>query len=136
MPVVFFTYSLAYLGRSNFGFGAAADSHFWLSYSALIVAGGARYAPYGPFFTIVSYMLHKTVAGEVMALINTCGVLGGFVGSWLVDWLQALTGNSRAGFLTMSVSLFISAGIILCLRTAKPESAAQSFPQGLSPTSH
>src|SRR5664280_420511 len=24
MPVVFFTYSLAYLGRSNFGFGAAA----------------------------------------------------------------------------------------------------------------
>jgi hypothetical protein len=36
-----------------------------------------------------------------------------------VGWLQALTGNARAGFLTMSMSLLIAAGIILCLRMNK-----------------
>jgi nitrate/nitrite transporter NarK len=99
---------------------ATAGTHFWLSYVSLIVAGGAMYAPYGPFFAIVPEMLPKSVAGEVMALINTFGALGGFVGSWLVGWLQALTGNSRAGFLAMSMSLLIAAGIILTLRTARP----------------
>ena len=81
------------------------------------------YAPYGPFFAIVPEMLPKSVAGEVMALINTFGAMGGFVGTWLVGWLQALTGNARAGFLTMSMSLLVSAGIILCLRTDKPLTA-------------
>jgi sugar phosphate permease len=99
-----------------------AGNNFWLAYVSLIVAGGAMYAPYGPFFAIVPEILPKTVAGEVMALINTCGAFGGFLGTWLVGWLQALTGNSRAGFFTMSMSLLVSAGIILCLRTAKPVS--------------
>ncbi len=51
-----------------------------------------------------------------MALINSCGALGAFVGSWLVGLLQALTGNSRAGFLFMSASLMLAGGIIFCLR--------------------
>jgi sugar phosphate permease len=107
-----------------------AESNFWVAYVALIVAGGAMYAPYGPFFAIVPEMLPKTVAGEVMALINTFGALGGFMGTWLVGWLQAITGNSRAGFFTMSMSLLVSAGIILCLKTQKPVGA-----QGLKPPS-
>jgi len=97
-----------------------AGSNFWLAYVSLIVAGGAMYAPYGPFFAIVPEILPKTVAGEVMALINTCGAFGGFIGTWVIGWLQAITGNSRAGFFTMSMSLLVSAGIILCLRTVKP----------------
>ena len=101
---------------------ATSGNHFWLAYISLIVAGGAMYAPYGPFFSIVPEILPKTVAGEVMALINTCGALGGFVGTWLIGWLQALTGNSRAGFLVMSMSLMVAGGIILCLRTAEPAS--------------
>jgi sugar phosphate permease len=107
-----------------------SGTHFWFSYISLIVAGGAMYAPYGPFFAIVPEMLPKTVAGEVMALINTFGAMGGFAGTWLIGWLQALTGNSRAGFLTMSMSLLVSAGIIFCLRTQKPAGA-----QGLKATS-
>jgi sugar phosphate permease len=110
-------------GVALFSSYATSGNHFWLAYVSLIVAGGTMYAPYGPFFAIVPEMLPKTVAGEVMALINTFGALGGFVGTWLVGWLQALTGNARAGFLTMSLSLLVSAGIILCLRTNKPTSS-------------
>ena len=101
---------------------ATAGNHFWLAYAALIVAGGTMYAPYGPFFAIVPEMLPRNVAGEVMALINSCGALGGFAGTWLVGLLQALTGNARAGYFVMSLSLMLAGGIIFCLRTAKPAS--------------
>ncbi|HUV68513.1 MAG TPA: MFS transporter [Terracidiphilus sp.] len=103
-----------------------SGTNFWFSYISLIVAGGAMYAPYGPFFAIVPEMLPKSVAGEVMALINTFGALGGFAGSWLVGWLQAVTGNARAGFLSMSISLLIAAAIIFTLRTAKPAQNPQT----------
>jgi len=102
---------------------ATAEHHFWLAYAALIVAGGTMYAPYGPFFAIVPEMLPSTVAGEVMALINTFGALGGFAGTWLVGLLQALTGNSRAGYFVMSMSLMLAGGIIFWLRAPKPASS-------------
>ena len=102
---------------------ATAGNNFWLAYAALIVAAGTMYAPYGPFFAIVPEMLPSTVAGEVMALINSFGALGGFAGTWLVGLLQALTGNSRAGYFVMSMSLMLAGGIIFRLRAAKPASS-------------
>ena len=98
---------------------AATGSHFWLAYFSLIVAGGALYAPYGPYFAIVPEMLPSTVAGEVMALVNTFGALGGFAGTWLVGWLQALTGNARAGFLSMSMALIAAGAITLFLPSTR-----------------
>jgi sugar phosphate permease len=106
-------------GAALFGSFAAAGSHFWLAYFFLIVAGGAMYAPYGPFWAIFPEMLPRTVAGEVMALVNTFGALGGFAGTWLVGWLQALTGNARAGFLSMSLALIAAGAITLCLPSAR-----------------
>jgi sugar phosphate permease len=99
---------------------ATAGHNFWLAYAFLIVAGGAMYAPYGPFFSIVPEILPSNVSGQVFALINSCGALGGFAGTWLVGLLQALTGNSRAGFLFMSMSLTVAGAVIFFLRTAKP----------------
>ena len=105
---------------------ATAGNNFWLSYAALIVAGGAMYAPYGPFFAIMPEMLPRNVAGEVIALVNSFGALGGFAGTWLVGLLQAVTGNSRAGFLAMSVALIVAGVMILALRL--PKSAQEPLP--------
>jgi sugar phosphate permease len=98
---------------------ATAGHNFWLAYAALIVAGGAMYAPYGPFFSIMPEMLPRNVAGKVIALVNSFGALGGFVGTWLIGVLQAVTGNSRAGFLTMSGCLMLSGVLTLCLRAPR-----------------
>jgi sugar phosphate permease len=106
-------------GAALFCSFATAGSHFWVAYVALIVAGGAMYAPYGPFFAIVPEMLPSTVAGEVMALVNTFGALGGFAGTWLVGWLQALTGSARAGFLSMSLALIAAGAVTLCLPSTR-----------------
>jgi sugar phosphate permease len=107
-------------GVALFGSYAMAGHSFWLAYASLIVAGGAMYAPYGPFFAIVPEMLPSTVAGEVIALINTCGALGGFAGTWLVGAMQALTGSARAGFLSMSIALMLAGAITFCLRAPAP----------------
>jgi sugar phosphate permease len=98
---------------------ATAGHNFWLAYFCLVIAGGTMYAPYGPFFAIMPEMLPRNMAGKVIALVNSCGALGGFAGSWLVGWLQAVTGSSRAGYLAMSILLIVSGVLIFFLRSPK-----------------
>lgn len=112
-------------GVSMFISFATAGYNFWLAYAFLIVGGACMYAPYGPFFSIVPEMLPKNVVGEVIALINSCGALGGFVGTYLVGLLQAVTGNSRAGYFFMSMSLMLAGAIMLGLRAARPGGAME-----------
>ncbi|KEZ52865.1 MFS transporter [Metabacillus indicus] len=83
--------------------------HFWLSFGLLVLAGGAMYAPYGPFFAIIPEILPRNVAGGAMALINSMGALGSFVGSYVVGYLNGSTGGFGASYLFMAGSLLISA---------------------------
>jgi MFS-type transporter involved in bile tolerance (Atg22 family) len=103
-------------GAAFFGSYLTAGMNFFIAFGFLIVAGGAMYAPYGPFFAIIPEMLPGNVAGEVTALINSMGALGSFLGSYLVGYLQATTGSSKAGYLLMSIALTVSGILILVLR--------------------
>jgi len=85
------------------------------AFLCLIVAAGCMYAPYGPFFAIFPERIPQSRVGEVMALVNSAGALGGFAGVYLVGKLQAVTGNSRAGYLLMSLSLVLSAVLTFLL---------------------
>ncbi len=109
---------LIFAGAALFGSYLTAGMNFWLSFSFLVIAGGAMYAPYGPFFAIIPEILPSNVAGEVTALINSLGALGSFLGSYFVGYLQGRTGNSKAGFLLMSVALTLSGLLILPLKPA------------------
>ncbi len=103
-----------------------ASSNFWLSYVCLIIAGGGMYAPYGPFWAIVPEMMPKNVSGEVMALVNSFGALGGFIGAYVVGLLEAITHSSRAGFVLMSVSLLLSGILTFCLPKPKKRQQPQT----------
>ena len=92
---------------------AIGSTHFWTSYALLVIAGAAMYAPYGPFFAIVPELLPKNVAGGAMALINSMGALGSFVGSYVVGYLNGATGSPAASYAFMSVALV--AAVILTL---------------------
>lgn len=102
-------------GIALLGSFLAANRSFPIAFICLILAGGCMYAPYGPFFAIIPERLPKNVTAEVLALINSCGALGGFAGSYLVGFLQSWTGSSRPGFLLMSISLIGSAFMLLAL---------------------
>jgi sugar phosphate permease len=82
--------------------------NFWLSFVLLIIAGAAMYAPYGPFFAIITEILPTNVAGGAMALINSFGALGSFAGSYIVGYLNGTTGGFGASYIFMAGSLFLS----------------------------
>jgi sugar phosphate permease len=107
-------------GVAMLGSFLLAQRSFPLAFACLVIAGAFMYAPYGPYWSIIPERLPRNVVGEVMALINSCGALGGFLGTYFVGFLNSVTGNSRAGFLLMSVFLMLSALLILLLRPARP----------------
>ncbi|MGD8163772.1 MFS transporter [Pantoea sp. FN0307] len=106
--------ALAFLGSWLVG-----SSNFWLSYSLLVIAGAAMYAPYGPFFAIIPEMLPRNVAGGAMALINSMGALGSFLGSWIVGYLNGATGSPAASYIFMGVALLVAVFLTLIVKPAE-----------------
>ncbi len=95
-------------------------SSFWLSFVFLVIAGGAMYAHYGPFFAVITEVLHRNVSAGAIALINSMGALGSFVGAYIVGYLNGTTGGFGASYIFMAGSLFASAILtIVALRKKK-----------------
>jgi sugar phosphate permease len=91
----------------------AGTGNFWLSFGLLVIAGGAMYAPYGPFFAVITEILPSNVAAGAIALINSFGALGSFAGAYLVGYLNGRTGSFGASYIFMAGSLFLSAIITI-----------------------
>ena len=102
-------------GIALLGSFALVQKSFAAAFFCLVIGGACMYAPYGPFFAIVPERLPRNVIAEVLALINSCGALGAFLGSYFVGILRAVTGKPQAGFLLMALSLIVSAILVLCL---------------------
>ncbi|MGB6131228.1 MAG: MFS transporter [Acidobacteriaceae bacterium] len=117
---------LALAGLAMLGSFFTAGHSFTFAYVCLIVAGACMYAPYGPFFAMIPELLPNNVAGETIALINSCGALGGFFGTYLVGLLQAFTGKSQDGFLLMALSLIVAGALLLGVHPL-PRSQARSY---------
>lgn len=96
-----------------YGSYLAGTDNFWLSFVLLVIAGGAMYAPYGPFFALITEILPKNVSGGAVALINSFGALGSFAGAYLVGYLNGATGGFGASYIFMAGSLFLSAVITM-----------------------
>ncbi len=110
--------ALAFLG--SFLLGRAS---FWPGFVLLVLAGGAMYAPYGPFFAWIPETLPRNVAGGAIALINSCGALGSFVGSYAVGWMNAATGGPDLSYLTLAGALLLSGLLTLLVQEATPARA-------------
>lgn len=111
--------AIAFYASYSIGVG-----NFWLSFILLVVAGGAMYAPYGPFFAIIPEILPRNVAGASMALINGMGALGSFVGSYVVGYLNGATGSPSASYVFMAGSLLLS--VIFTIAVKMPNRAGVS----------
>ena len=86
--------------------------NFWVSYGLLCLAGIGPIVGLAPFFAIPADILPKNVAGGAVALINSLGALGGFLGSYLVGWISGVTRDPSSSFLLMGVSLTIAVALL------------------------
>ena len=125
---------LALAAVAFYGSYLLGPDRFWPSFVLLAIAGAAMYAPYGPYFAYIPEFLPSNAAAPAIALINSFGALGGFLGSYLVGWLDARTGSTAASFLLMAASLAAAAVLMILVRTAatahrsEPVSAGPAVP--------
>lgn len=74
------------------------------------------YSMYGPFWSLPSEFLTGFSAAAGIALINSFGNLGGFLGPYAMGAINRRTGSFRGGFVFAGISLLLSAVLILALR--------------------
>jgi sugar phosphate permease len=111
----------------------AGNGHLWLMFAALAFAGASVYTPCGPLWAMIAEMVPRNVVGESMALVNSAGSVGGFVGSLFVGYLTGIFHSDAPGFLFMAVSLIL-AGLITILVNPAGKKAPAGFPVILKAT--
>jgi ACS family tartrate transporter-like MFS transporter len=77
---------------------------------ALTVAAVGDLSTRGPFWTLPTRFLSGAAAASGIALMNTLGSLGGFVGPYAVGLVRSLTGSFTGGLLLLA-ALLLAAGV-------------------------
>jgi ACS family tartrate transporter-like MFS transporter len=101
-----------------------ATSSPLLSITLWSFAAMGMYSFFGPFFSIPSRFLAGFSAASGIALINSVGNLGGFVGPSAIGALANGTRGIYGGLALVGVSLFVSATLVLLL----PEKSTTRLP--------
>ncbi|WP_263172548.1 MFS transporter [Streptomyces sp. SCSIO ZS0520] len=94
----------------------AAGSAFPLAFALLVVAGLCLYAPYGPYFALVSALAPPGVAGAAVALVNSLGALGSFAGTYLVGWVRGTSLGDGGALALMAGCALVSAALMAAVR--------------------
>jgi ACS family tartrate transporter-like MFS transporter len=113
----------ALAGAVGFAASAGLDEPA-LALAALSLAALGIWSALGPFWTLPPAFLAGSAAAGGIALINSVGNLGGFVGPYALGLLKQATGSFRAGLLLLALSLL--AVVALALRLPRGSPAARS----------
>jgi len=100
--------------------GFALSSYFknpYLAMAALALAFVGLKCTLGPFWALGTAFLSGTAAAGGIALINSVGNLGGFVGPYLVGVIKDRTGSNVAALLLLGGALLLMGLLALTIRT-------------------
>jgi MFS transporter, ACS family, tartrate transporter len=89
---------------------------------ALLASG--IYSAYGPFWSFPRQFLSGISAACAIALINSIGNLGGFVGPFAIGAISRRTGSLNGGLACAGASLLLSAVLVLVLKKKGRDSVA------------
>jgi ACS family tartrate transporter-like MFS transporter len=81
------------------------------------------YSFLGPFWALPSQFLTGYAAASGIALINSVGNLGGFVGPYMIGSLTRWTGSMYWGLAFAGVSLLAAAVLVICIRPCSQSSS-------------
>jgi ACS family tartrate transporter-like MFS transporter len=86
---------------------------------ALSVAAVGDYATRGPFWALPGKFLSGSALAAAIALINTLGALGGFVGPYAVGYLKDATGSFTSPLFLLAGILAVGGVLTLLLRRSR-----------------
>lgn len=110
----------AFVGAVGFWLSASTSNPL-LAMAALVVAFAGLKSTMGPFWAMGTAFLSGTAAAGGIALINSVGNLGGFVGPQLVGRLVASTGNPRLALGVLGGVLAAMALLALLVRAPRSD---------------
>jgi MFS transporter, ACS family, tartrate transporter len=101
---------------------------------ALFSLGVAMFYWYQPvLWTMPTMILCESAAAASFGLINSVGQLGGFVGPYVVSYLNEKTGSVQAAFVFIGVTYFLSALVLSFVKIHSPvRDASMRMPQQLA----
>ena len=115
-----------FLGALSFACVAFAQGRFAVSLIAITVATSLVYAAYTVFWAMASEYLRGDVAAGGIALVNSIGLLGGFLSPTIIGWVSTATGNMRGGLLVMVAILIAGTAIVAIERRPTTQAASAS----------
>jgi sugar phosphate permease len=95
---------------------ALTQSSTALTVSMFCIAAAGLYSFFPPFWALPTTFLSGSAAAASIGLINSIGNLGGFVGPYVVGYLNEKTHSFLGGMLYLSLSAMVGAGLIFMLR--------------------
>jgi ACS family tartrate transporter-like MFS transporter len=95
-----------------------ATDNIFVGVFALTVAAMGISARQAPFWAVSSSMLAGTSSAVAIAVISSCGQLGGFAGPYVVGFLTDRTGTYASGTLYLIGSAVVAALLMLLLKQA------------------
>jgi ACS family tartrate transporter-like MFS transporter len=96
-----------------------AGNRIALAIFAFSIATMALYSFPSPFWALPTVFLSGPAAAASIALINSIGNLGGFLGPYVIGYLSDVTGGFTAGLLYLVGAGFIGGLLVLSLRPEK-----------------
>ncbi|MEO7135069.1 MAG: MFS transporter [Vicinamibacterales bacterium] len=109
------------IGAAGFVLTALGPATPAYALTTLSIAAFGIWGTLGPFWTLPTNFLRGTAAAGGIALVNSVGNVGGFVGPFLMGWIREATGGFTAGLLTLAAALVVGAAIVLSIQL-RPES--------------
>ncbi|MGN4224742.1 MFS transporter, partial [Burkholderia gladioli] len=98
------------------GLVSAAHASPGLALLSVCVAAAMFFVVQAIIFTFPASRLSGNALAGGLGLVNTCGLLGGFVGPTVVGAIEQATGDAKNGLTLLAVALAIAAVVALRLR--------------------
>ena len=99
--------------------GIFQQAHPVLALLGLCLAAGGIWGTLGPFWSLPTVFLTGTAAAGGIALINSMGNAGGFVGPVLVGKICDATGSYQAGLMALAATLLAGSALALSVNPDK-----------------
>ena len=105
----------AIVGGAAFALAAAANGTA-MSLALLSIAMLGIASMFGPFWSLATSFVSGVGAAAGIALVNSVGNVGGFVGPYVLGWLKDATGSYAAGLAAIGAVLACGGALVLCVR--------------------
>ncbi len=108
----------AFAGSAGLGLAVyfLAQHHPLLAFFSICLAASGIWSTLGPFWSLPTAFLSGTAAAGGVALINSIGNVGGFVGPYVIAYVKQATQSFTNGMLVLAATLLIAAILALTVK--------------------